>query len=145
MTSKAADFFITSSRSKAHTNGNESNINVALNDKESTLPADAISRPPTGGAGAKLGLEKNLGHTSKHKALDYQQSKEDFLTRFPEYRQTKVLDSVREKEFTRLKQGNGTVYMDYMGGCIYPEALVKQHLEQLTSQVLGNTHSDSPS
>ncbi|KIM25344.1 hypothetical protein M408DRAFT_331258 [Serendipita vermifera MAFF 305830] len=67
-----------------------------------------------------------------------------FINRFPSYAKTQQLDNLREREFRRLQESR-VVYMDYMGACLYPDFLVKEHLQLLTQQVVGNTHSDSPS
>jgi hypothetical protein len=66
------------------------------------------------------------------------------LEQFPQYAQTYDLDTLREREFGRLQHPRA-VYMDYMGACLYPDFLVRQHLQALTHQLIGNTHSDSPS
>ncbi|KAJ7935402.1 PLP-dependent transferase, partial [Mycena leptocephala] len=39
----------------------------------------------------------------------------------------------------------GETYVDYMGGAIYPESLIRVHTEFLNRSVLGNTHSVSNS
>lgn len=57
-----------------------------------------------------------------------------------EYMKTMIVDELRESEYTRLKH-TGETYVDYTGGGLYPEKLPKQHLEFLTTNVLGNTHS----
>lgn len=67
-----------------------------------------------------------------------------FLDRYPTYARTRELDDLREREFRRLQESR-SIYMDYMGACLYPDFLVKEHLRMLTEQVVGNTHSDSPS
>jgi hypothetical protein len=66
------------------------------------------------------------------------------LEQFPQYAQTYDLDALREREFGRLQHARA-VYMDYMGACLYPDFLVREHLQALTHQLIGNTHSDSPS
>lgn len=45
-------------------------------------------------------------------------------------------------DFARLAEG-GETYVDYMGGAIYPESLVKKHGDFLSHNILGNTHSVS--
>jgi molybdenum cofactor sulfurtransferase len=66
------------------------------------------------------------------------------LEQFSQYAQTYDLDTLREREFDRLRHAQA-VYMDYMGACLYPDFLVREHLQALTHQLIGNTHSDSPS
>lgn len=59
-----------------------------------------------------------------------------------EYQQTSIIDTLRRTDFARLARGQET-YVDYMGGAIYPESLVKMHSDFLTCNILGNTHSVS--
>ncbi|PVF98824.1 PLP-dependent transferase [Serendipita vermifera] len=73
----------------------------------------------------------------------YSSAEKAFLKQYPTYASTSSLDKLRSSEFKRLKSSN-IVYADYMGGCLYPESLVKRHVARLTEGVLGNTHSDSP-
>ena len=48
-------------------------------------------------------------------APDLRNSFDDFVSRFPEYRKTWILDSLRRSDYTRLAQ-SGEIYVDYMGG-----------------------------
>src|SRR5689334_12244733 len=52
-------------------------------------------------------------------------------------------NQLRRNEFSRLQKGNH-VYLDYTGGCLYPESLVKAHQEYLLQAVYGNPHSTNP-
>lgn len=94
--------------------------------------------------------QSRVASTSQEKGIvsndrqAYQIASSAFTERFPEYKETGALDKFRKQDFTRLKK-NPVVYVDYMGGCLYPESLVKRHMEQLSRGVYGNTHSDSPS
>lgn len=63
-----------------------------------------------------------------------------FLQQCPEYKLTWLLDSLRKSDFTRLDK-SGEVYVDYMGGSLYPESLVRMHSAFLQGNILGNTHS----
>ena len=63
-----------------------------------------------------------------------------FLRQHPEYKLTWLLDSLRKSDFTRLEK-SGEIYVDYMGGSLYPESLVRMHSTFLQENVLGNTHS----
>jgi selenocysteine lyase/cysteine desulfurase len=69
---------------------------------------------------------------------------EKFIHEYPEYEQTSIIDTLRRTDFARLARGNET-YVDYMGGAIYPESLVKTHSDFLSRNILGNTHSVSNS
>lgn len=61
---------------------------------------------------------------------------------FPEYRLTWILDTLRRTDYTRLER-TGETYVDYMGGALYPESLIRVHTHFLNNSVLGNTHSVS--
>ena len=65
-----------------------------------------------------------------------------FLRQYPEYKLTWLLDSLRKSDFKRLEK-SGEAYVDYMGGSLYPESLVRMHSAFLQENVLGNTHSVS--
>ncbi|RDB25148.1 Molybdenum cofactor sulfurase [Hypsizygus marmoreus] len=67
-----------------------------------------------------------------------------FLKDYPEYRLTWILDSLRRSDYARLEH-TGETYVDFMGGALYPESLIRVHTEFLNRNVLGNTHSVSNS
>jgi len=67
----------------------------------------------------------------------------EFEEQNPDYVADAELSALRPIEFSRLKS-SGIVYVDYMGGSLYPESLVSRHLDLLKTGVFGNTHSDSP-
>jgi len=58
-------------------------------------------------------------------------------------RATDHLDRLREEDFSRLDR-DGHVYLDHTGAGLYPESLVRDHLEMLAGGVFGNPHSDNP-
>ncbi len=62
----------------------------------------------------------------------------------PEYSNTSFLNELRDKDFARLDEQNHT-YLDFTGGHLYPESLVKKHQEFLSTNILGNPHSINPS
>jgi molybdenum cofactor sulfurtransferase len=68
----------------------------------------------------------------------------DFYEKYPEYKDTLKLDSLRESEFKRL-HNKKHVYLDYTGCSLYSEMLVAKHLEFLTNNIFGNPHSINPS
>ncbi len=68
----------------------------------------------------------------------------DFLSRYPAYRATAVLDELRATEYRRLDD-QLHVYLDYTGGSLYGESQVEEHLDLLRSGVFGNPHSANPS
>ncbi len=63
-----------------------------------------------------------------------------FIKAYPEYHSTWTLDALRRSDFSRLDR-TGETYVDYMGGSLYPESLVRVHTNFLHRSVLGNTHS----
>jgi selenocysteine lyase/cysteine desulfurase len=63
-----------------------------------------------------------------------------FRKAFPAYDSTRVLDALRETEYARLDR-QGHVYLDYTGGSLYPESLVRDHMALLKDSVFGNPHS----
>lgn len=97
---------------------------------------------------SKAVLRRRPTQTSSYESTgdnpSFSQAYSAFLEQFPAYAQTRELDDLREREFRRLRESR-SIYMDYMGACLYPDFLVKDHLRLLTEQVMGNTHSDSPS
>lgn len=71
----------------------------------------------------------------------------DALKRFvdacPAYTSTGAIDGLRMRDFGRLDAASH-VYLDYTGGSLYAESLVREHAQRLLHEVLGNPHSDSP-
>lgn len=65
-----------------------------------------------------------------------------FLKQYPEYQLTWTLDALRRSDFARLDR-SGETYVDYMGGSLYPESLIRVHTGFLHRHILGNTHSVS--
>lgn len=63
-----------------------------------------------------------------------------FLKQYPEYQLTWILDALRRSDFARLDR-HGETYVDYMGGSLYPESLIRVHTGFLHRNILGNTHS----
>ena len=99
-----------------------------------------------------LGVPDRLNHSlirshpSQHSAEFSKQAFKLALREFEEQNPDYVSDelaALRSTEFSRLKS-SGTIYVDYMGGSLYPESLVSRHLDILKAGVFGNTHSDSP-
>ena len=63
-----------------------------------------------------------------------------FLNAYPAYACTSVLDALRQTQYTRLDRLRH-VYLDYTGGSLYPESLVRDHMALLNGDVFGNPHS----
>jgi molybdenum cofactor sulfurtransferase len=74
---------------------------------------------------------------------DYRAARTAFLQAFPTYDRTGQLDELRAREYRRLDAGQH-VYLDYTGGALYADGQVREHLELLRGEVLGNPHSDNP-
>jgi len=70
-------------------------------------------------------------------------AEKQFETASPAFRQTRRIDELRAREFSRL-DASGNVYLDFTGGALYAESQVKKHADLLRRQVLGNPHSKSP-
>lgn len=51
--------------------------------------------------------------------------------------------ALRQQEFSRL-DAQKHVYLDYTGGGLYPDSLVKTHMQWLLQSTLGNPHSTNP-
>ncbi len=67
----------------------------------------------------------------------------DFRARYPDCEGFQALNELRQLEYRRLDQ-QGHVYLDYTGGGLYPDKLVREHSEFLRKTVLGNPHSQNP-
>lgn len=65
---------------------------------------------------------------------------ENFLRQYPEYALTWILDTLRRTDYERLEH-SGETFVDYMGGALYPESLIRVHTDFLSRNILGNTHS----
>ena len=79
----------------------------------------------------------DIGDSEVAEALD------DFLEDYPEYHQTAILDELRDKEYSRLDAGRH-IYLDYTGGGIYSDSQIRDHMNFLLQNVLGNPHSSNP-
>jgi selenocysteine lyase/cysteine desulfurase len=77
------------------------------------------------------------------KLHEAQKAYQDFLSQYPQYADTKLLDRVREEEFSRLDR-LGHVYVDYTGGGLFGDSQIREHMEFLMGSVLGNPHSTNP-
>lgn len=93
---------------------------------------------------------KNLvkNHSSSRRAPDkdraaFKAEFASFLAKYPIYMETGALDRLRQSDFARLENAR-EVYVDYMGGCLWPKSLVSGHAAILEEGLFGNTHSDSP-
>lgn len=91
----------------------------------------------------KSNLDHSLPkHAPKSVDKDAAVAYKAFLKAFPEYGLTSTLDNLRASDFSRLDRA-GETYVDYMGGAVYPESLIRRNTAFLNNNVLGNTHSVS--
>jgi molybdenum cofactor sulfurtransferase len=77
-------------------------------------------------------------HAGKHAA-----AYASFVEQHPSYAETASLDQLRTVDYARLDR-LGHIYLDYTGGSLYPESLLRRHFEFLSANVLGNPHSHNP-
>lgn len=66
-----------------------------------------------------------------------------FLETYPAYRETAVLDQLRQTEYGRL-DAEGHVYLDYTGGGLYADSQLTAHFDLLRRHTFGNPHSHNP-
>ncbi|KAJ7727536.1 PLP-dependent transferase [Mycena maculata] len=155
--------------------GNTSSSKANHQEKASGLPPCILSRRGSGRKGYPHAEKTSTPRTKStprssqfipdapgpgHRSDDAATAYEQFLQTFPgalidefhqsvaddhgEYKLTWILDTLRRSDYGRLDSTSET-YLDYMGGALYPEGLIRVHTELLGSRVLGNTHSVSNS
>ena len=66
-----------------------------------------------------------------------------FTETYPSYIKTKILDQLRNTEYSRLDQLD-QVYLDYTGSSLYAHSQLQQHQNLLENGVFGNPHSNNP-
>ncbi len=66
-----------------------------------------------------------------------------FLSAYPGYRSTVLLDRLRAAEYSYLDEG-GHVYLDYGGAGLPAQAQLRAHAERIRGRCFGNTHSQNP-
>ncbi len=66
-----------------------------------------------------------------------------FLSAYPGYRNTALLDRLRATEFSYLDAG-GHIYLDYTGAGLAPQAQLAAHAERMRGRCFGNPHSENP-
>jgi selenocysteine lyase/cysteine desulfurase len=68
---------------------------------------------------------------------------QNFLEKYPTYKQTESIDALRKKDYARLDDAEH-IYLDYTGGGIYAESQIKKHHKLLSENTFGNPHSSNP-
>jgi selenocysteine lyase/cysteine desulfurase len=66
-----------------------------------------------------------------------------FLSAYPGYRNTALLDRLRESEYSFLDEG-GHIYLDYAGAGLPAHAQLSEHAERIRGRCFGNPHSENP-
>src|SRR6516225_7504024 len=66
-----------------------------------------------------------------------------FLSAYPGYRGTALLDRLRSTQYTYLDSG-GHVYLDYTGAGLPARAQLAAHAERVAHGCFGNPHSENP-
>jgi selenocysteine lyase/cysteine desulfurase len=66
-----------------------------------------------------------------------------FLSAYPGYLSTAVLDRLRATEYSYLDAG-GHVYLDYTGAGLPAQAQLAAHAERIAGRCFGNPHSENP-
>jgi len=67
-----------------------------------------------------------------------------FLSAYPGYQSTRLLDRLRATEYAYLDAG-GHIYLDYTGAGLPAQAQLAAHAERIRGRCFGNTHSENPS
>jgi molybdenum cofactor sulfurtransferase len=67
-----------------------------------------------------------------------------FLQDHPAYAGTGAIDAWRASEYARI-DACGQTYLDYTGGGLHAAGQLREHVELLSGQLLGNPHSVNPS
>ena len=66
-----------------------------------------------------------------------------FLSAYPGYRDTALLDRLRTTEYSYLDSGDH-VYLDYAGAGLPAQAQLAAHAERIRGRCFGNPHSENP-
>ncbi len=69
---------------------------------------------------------------------------DQFIQRHPAYAATSAIDSMRASDYGRLDASRQT-YLDYTGGGLHADSQLREHVQMLSENLLGNPHSVNPS
>lgn len=86
---------------------------------------------------------KSASPKSEDRPGRFDQAFAAFSAAFPAYARTAVLDEHRARDFGRLDRADHA-YLDYTGGGLYGESLIRAHHDLLVSGIFGNPHSHNP-
>lgn len=88
-------------------------------------------------------VSKPTEHCYQTRLMDVITEKQQFLTRYPSFKETSIIDELRSREYESLDR-LGHVYLDYTGGGLYAASQLRAHYDLLSSQIFGNPHSTNP-
>ena len=75
--------------------------------------------------------------------LSLNEEKQKFLTEYPNFQKTSVLDEIRKDDYPNLDL-HGHIYLDYTGAGLYAQSQLQKHHDLMASNVFGNPHSSNP-
>lgn len=85
-------------------------------------------------------LSKTMDSNQQLELRQMETAFETFRRTCPAYDATRRMDELRTSEYGRLDRGKH-VYLDYAGAGLYAESQLKNHMELLSKEVIGNPHS----
>jgi hypothetical protein len=120
-------------------------IEVAFKHKTPSVAKDSFFFSPLATISTKhmRTLSTSANFWFEQQSSAFKASYASFLAQYPAYKDTAILDRLRKDEFSRLDKAK-EVYLDYMGGCLWPKVLVSRHASILKSGLFGDANSDSP-
>lgn len=116
--------------------------NEKINDCYQDSPNTSIAYSPDDGQMDSEEEETFMSFLQEYPGMVFDSNHRANSDPHTEYRLTWILDTLRRTDFARLERA-GETYVDYMGGALYPESLVRIHTNFLNCNILGNTHSVS--
>ena len=75
--------------------------------------------------------------------LSLEEEKQKFLTEYPDFQKSSVLENMRKVDYPNLDQ-HGHIYLDFTGAGLYAQSQVQKHQDLLKNNVFGNPHSSNP-
>ncbi len=75
--------------------------------------------------------------------LSLNEEKQKFLTEYPNFQKTSVMDEIRKDDYPNLDL-HGHIYLDYTGAGLYAQSQLQKHHDLMSSNVFGNPHSSNP-
>jgi selenocysteine lyase/cysteine desulfurase len=103
----------------------------------------AVSRPRNHQARKVMTTRQETHGPSGGAANDRPPEQAGFLSAYPGYRDTVLLDLLRAAEFPYLDAG-GHIYLDYAGAGLPAQSQLHAHAERVRGGCWGNPHSENP-